>query len=217
MSIRVVTYAQYLSNVAVQWRAEDYAASKLIKAVKGENINGYAWIPAGNTTRRLDNGNASEAIGWCADRMANTLQALLGNGSITLVPIPCSNSLKGSPIKGPPWHLARALANRLGKSTGLVNLLQWTSYLGSARSGQGVRDPAVLEQHLSIDGPVPQSGGSEVVLVDDVYTSGGHIRACVRRLRAAGAKVDVALAAGRTVDGSPNDDAFAEIHENIPD
>jgi predicted amidophosphoribosyltransferase len=67
----------------------------------------------------------------------------------------------------------------------------------SAHSASGSRDPALILPRLVVTKPSPAGA---YILVDDVYTSGGHMRACEAKLRENGISVWAAIAAARTND-----------------
>jgi hypothetical protein len=54
------------------------------------------------------------------------------------------------------------------------------------------------------------------VLVDDVVTSGGHLRACAAFLHNHGARVERAICAARS-DHDPPDDPFGRRVDELPD
>jgi orotate phosphoribosyltransferase len=54
------------------------------------------------------------------------------------------------------------------------------------------------------------------VLVDDVVTSGGHLRACAAKLTVDGAGVPLAVCAGRTLYDQEKD-AFEIVEESLKD
>ena len=63
-----------------------------------------------------------------------------------------------------------------------------------ATAWQGRRDAAFLYDRLRI---TARLSGERVVLVDDVVTTGGHLRACAARLRNGGAEALLGICAGR--------------------
>jgi adenine/guanine phosphoribosyltransferase-like PRPP-binding protein len=85
--------------------------------------------------------------------------------------------------------------------------------MASANDEGGTRDGATLYEYLVATGDVR---GHRVVLVDDMLTSGGHLRACAARLRTAGAEPVFAVCAGRA-DQSQVADPFAVRHHEITD
>jgi orotate phosphoribosyltransferase len=79
---------------------------------------------------------------------------------------------------------------------------------GGSRSGEALYDNPTV--------PGTLQPGVRYVLVDDVFTGGGHLQASKRRLEEAGATVDLAVCAGKTSQVKPPA-AFAFNAEQIPD
>jgi len=73
--------------------------------------------------------------------------------------------------------------------------LRWTNELQQAHEG-GTRRRADLSPLLQTKGDLK---GKQVVLIDDLVTTGRSLLACKDRLEAAGAKVLGAIPCGRTV------------------
>jgi orotate phosphoribosyltransferase len=69
--------------------------------------------------------------------------------------------------------------------------------LGSASKQGGPRDSATLYANLTFVEELRK--GTTVVLVDDVMTSGGHLKACAAKIRSKGADVVLAICGGRTL------------------
>ncbi|WP_438026358.1 phosphoribosyltransferase [Sorangium sp. So ce233] len=190
-------FCLYLTTTEVQWRPGDYSASQFTKAVKGRKFNGYALVPVDGAERRIYSENTQEAIDIFAKWAARVVRANVGQGNIVLVPIPSSSAVVGTPTAGTPAVMAASLAARLTPRAQVADVLRWTEAMESSSHG-GTRDAQVLYEHLTVTGAVPQGG--PVVLVDDVCTSKGHLRAAAARLSTL-AKVQVSLAVivGRTV------------------
>lgn len=77
------------------------------------------------------------------------------------------------------------------------DVLRWIEPMPSAHQGDGPRDPATLYRNLRV---IRKPRKADVyVLIDDVVTSSGHIRACAARVRQHGVPVKLAICAGQTV------------------
>ena len=219
MSLRVYCFCTYLTDIGGGWRGQDYDAHDFIHALKGRQLNGYAQIPVSGKSKRLDNTNLDKAIDWFGVMVADYLGAAStpihrekeGNPS-QLVPVPNSDSVvnAGSPRTA---CLARAIVKRLTSASQIADVLRFKSKMPSANQQGGTRDPEELYERLVVTGDISES---PYVLVDDVFTSGGHLKACAARLRHAGAKVSMAFCAGRASSEQP-DDPFAVQVEVLDD
>jgi adenine/guanine phosphoribosyltransferase-like PRPP-binding protein len=67
----------------------------------------------------------------------------------------------------------------------------------TAHQAGGTRDPQELYGRLRLALPTLPQDGANVVLVDDVLASGGHLRAAAAFLNDCGANVIAAVCAGR--------------------
>lgn len=182
------------------WRNSDYDAWKLVKALKGEpkksatlQKKSGAWVTFGQN-------NVQPAFDLFGEWGAWKLQGLGLEGGF-LVPVPSSTCLAfDQDPKG--QRLADAIASRAPGFSAKAALC-WKTELGKAAAGGGTRNPDTLLENLK----VLDSGGhpNTVVLVDDVASSGGHLIACARALRAQGHHVEHALCAAQTVNTHPPD------------
>src|SRR5260221_11770803 len=89
MSLKVVSFAAYLTTDDAPWRDADYCASMFVKAIKGWPFRGYGWIPGCGNSRRLTEANSDDAIQWFGEIAADHFNGKF-RGRITLVSIPNS-------------------------------------------------------------------------------------------------------------------------------
>lgn len=196
MAVRVTHFCSYLTNVNSPWRPEDFDAYKFVHALKGHQLRGYAKIPVRGSTKRLNGTNIDSAIGWFADMATDFLTGQRALKKFMLVPIPNSSSTVRGGAKPRTVKLADALAARIGERAKVLDCLRWKKNLGSASAEGGPRDAKTLYENLQVTEKFVE--GTEIVLVDDVMTSGGHFQAATARLRGHGAVVRFAVCGGRT-------------------
>lgn len=175
------------------YQSSDFPPFWFVKALKGEQLKAYADIPTlTGGTRRMDKSSrnvAFEEFGkWAAGQVA-----AIGIQSPILVPVPSSSHVNVTEDFTALW-LCRAI-NEFGKTNYAIDpcLTQREAVLASSKGGSrkftDIRDN--LHCHADMD-------GERIILVDDVVTSGNHLKACATILRAQGSIVDHAICAGRT-------------------
>lgn len=197
MPLKVVSFATYL--VSGGYKGADHNAGKFVKALKGEDVRGYATVPVLGQNLRLEQSNRASAADWFGQMAADLLhQAPSFPRPFVLVPVPSSKASVGSPTAGPTFDMATAVATAFGSQASVHDCLRWKQPIASARSGKGSRDPWVLWDALAPLGPIPNPTAPRV-LIDDVYTSGGHLQACRMALQGASLKVPLAICGARTV------------------
>lgn len=206
MPLEVVCFCSYLvTENRSAWRPQDQIATKFVKALKGETLKGYAYVPVLGSRQYLGNGNLDDSIEWFGDMVASYMHDAGIEPPFALVPVP--NSSATSKLPRPRTHkLARAIARRIGAGAVVADCLRWKRDLGSTRKGTGgTRDAATLYANLvlieDVDDTIPH------ILIDDAVASGGHLRACAAKLRVEGASVVKAFCGGITVH-EPPDSAF---------
>ena len=212
MSLKVYCFCTYLTDIGGGWRGKDYDAHDFIHALKWQQFKGYAQIPVSGRIETLDNTNLGQAIAWFGVMVADYLEEENIRNPSLLVPVPNSDSVVNA---GPPrtTDLALAIAERLTSASQVADVLRFEIKMPSANQQGGTRDPEELYKRLVVTGDISRS---PYILVDDVLTSGGHLKACAARLRQAGAEVSMAFCAGRASDEQPND-PFAVRVEKLND
>lgn len=133
---------------------------------------------------------------------------------IWLVPVPGRNAVETGPVEMATRTLAEH-ARREQDGVFVLDVLRWDMPMPSSRAG-GSRDPGYLLGHLRCTAPGAVAG-RRIVVLDDVMTTGGHIRAAARLLRDHGATVDLALVAGRSSQSEDIEDAFRVPPELLDD
>ncbi len=194
------------------WQDPQYCVKKFVDALKDRPINRYAYIPVGTGPKRLlQQSNAQEAVMWFGEMAAEIMTKELFSDTPVLVPFPSSKCDKKTQISK-TRRLASAVAFRFEAT--VADVLRFDEPQLSANSEGGSRDPAVIYSHLRLIGPVIE--GRPYVLIDDVLTSGGHLRAGAALLRKYGADVVLAIC-GVDANQEPQADPFQRVWYELED
>jgi predicted amidophosphoribosyltransferase len=199
MAVKVVCFCAYLTSINIPWRDDDYNANKFISAFKGEPINGYAKILVGKTWHRLQESNRDSAVGWFGEMAAEYVKQKHKTRPLAFCPIPSSKAVAGGKVVSSTYRLAEAITSNLQDVT-VWDGLRWSAAKVPAHLG-GPRDPHYFYEHLVIVKKLPDA---EIVLVDDMFTSGSHMQAANAKLVKKGGKCRLCLCAGRQVEKQVN-------------
>lgn len=198
MTLIVHSWGAYASypREKYAWRNEDYTVNRVVKALKGAAFKGYAnVVDANGIARRVEQGSKSSATAIFAAWAARRVQELALAPTV-FVPVPSSTCTAfGAPSA--PQSMANALVTKIGKGATLGPWLRFETVMEPSHSG-GSRKQSVIEQALRINDSAVQPGAT-VTLVDDVKTTGAHLRACASALRDVGCHVHTVLVAASTV------------------
>lgn len=137
-----------------------------------------------------DNGSLPRKIfgEWLAERIAK-----LGAEGALIVPVPSKDAVVGEKTSRSLDMVGEALRGTKYEEA-VFDGLRWSEKLAKAHEG-GPRGKDALLTFLRA-GDVK---GKKVVLVDDLFSKGGHLLAAAAKLESAGATVLAALTCGRTV------------------
>lgn len=204
----LVYYRSKSDEWTEKWSSSDYAARNLVAALKRREFNGYSNIKVGQTNYHIDNtveGQANALV--VASRVIAQKIQDAGYEAARVVPIPASDHIDPcGEFTG--RRLAEAIqginANFRAAPVLYFNEVQLKSADG------GTRDPHEIKQHLRIAGDLD----GPVVLLDDVCTTGGHLKAAARFLADLDHEVEDAFVVGRTAWEKP-EKMFAVERETI--
>ncbi|GAA0733933.1 phosphoribosyltransferase [Sphingomonas japonica] len=194
-----------------KWRSVDFAARNLVKAIKHEDFKGYAQITAGSSSIRIDNTahGRNRALVAVAGALADKINQA-GYQNAAVVPIPSSSHIDPNAT-----FTGRRIAEAIqAKNAAFVStpILYFNEPLPKSAGGGGTRNAHVIQKHLRLsDCQLPGS----IVLLDDVCTTGGHLKAAARFLAQHGIQVNDAFVIGRTVWEQPGH-MFNVTTEHIP-
>jgi predicted amidophosphoribosyltransferase len=190
-----------MCNFSLQWRPEDFNSYKWVQAMKGNPLNGYAWVPVNGVQRRLTNANLADAIDWFGVIAANHLSNRDIEGPFLAVPVPNSGCIVGSSVKPQTRKLAKAVCDTLKDGSYVLDCIRYKKNLGSASKQGGPRDAGIIYHNAVIleDQLKGVDRNLSVLLVDDVTTSGGHLRACVAKLHSKRLNTKYVVCGGKTI------------------
>ena len=213
MPLRVETMVQYLTASVPNMRPRDYSSLMVVKAVKGRPVGG---IPTTLTYLGKSYAFGSSKPGPAVDLWvawaANQLQAFQPSGQFVIVPVPNSSAVHGTSPDFPTARLAELVANAVGSRSKVATELWWDEVMVPAHKN-GPRFAHHVFPHLVAE-ESEQEGPR--ILLDDVITSGGHLRACAAKLREIGNDPQHAICCGRT-EHEQLDDPFDVPLEELSD
>lgn len=192
--MKVVCFSRYYTG-GEEWNSCYYHSYKFVHALKGNPIKGYARVPVRGVSRRLQESNKGSAAEWFGQMAADYLEeAGSATGPLQMIPIPNSDCTVQEDTPR-TIHLAQSVSANLTDAI-VSDVLRFTEPMVSAHEG-GPRSAEDIYEFLRLtDDGLPES---PVILVDDVYTMGGHLRAAECVLREAGREVSLALCGGTSV------------------
>jgi hypothetical protein len=214
MPLRTISLFTYRTKGG-GWTASQLGVLRFVQALKKQDLDGTAevLVKGGEPKRALAAQNAHDAFEWFADMVVPLLRQELATTRVVLVPVPdcgCTEELLESRTSA----LAIAIARR-ASAVIVSDILRWCRRMPPARSGHGSRDPASLYQNLRLR-PGWEPVSRPYVLVDDVVTTGSHLRACAAFLHNHGARVERGVCAAKS-DPDPSNDPFRRRIDDLPD
>jgi hypothetical protein len=174
--LKVISLCSYLTG-ELKARSIDWPAIKMVKALKGDPINGYFDLSLSGVTHRFTQQNVSEFLDFVPRAMASAILQRI-EGHATLVPIPNSHVVRPDEPNFPTLNLANGIAAASGGRLKTAAALVFAEPQEKARKG-GPRGADHLQVAYKIIGNVE----GPVILIDDVWTLGGHLKAACRKLK----------------------------------
>jgi hypothetical protein len=167
--LKLITICAYLTDTSNEWRQLDYTASKMVKAIKSEPINGYFEYPIAGRIRRFNQSNVVQFTERVPKALARAIARYLDRPA-TLIPIPNAHVTSPNSPDFRTLEIAEGIARESDGLLTAVPALVFTEPQIRSRDG-GPRSPYHFENVYR----VVQSVWGPVVLFDDVCTSGGHL------------------------------------------
>jgi hypothetical protein len=191
-TLSVWSLVSYLTEVdGITWRSEDYTANKIIKLLKGRPLNGYFNVKINGQTKTINQLNVKHFMPVLFQAVANKLNSII-RGEYCIVPIPNSEAAVDVPGDFLTLQHARAIAEATGGRASAIPALRWKAPKEPAHRG-GTRDPQIHHENLVlIERPKKQ-----IVIFDDVMTTGGQMIGAYRRLQDAGQPIHSGMVIGR--------------------
>ena len=195
-NLPIICKAQYLAEHVDNMRYEDYDATHLVKATKGLPLHpsAYTSIRIGGKRVKIREANKDEALEWFAEWAAPLVDAF-GNQSKVIVPIPGSAVTRRHSAPFRTAMMADATSAKCITPVTSSTVLRWNKAKASVRNG-GTRNAALLHMNLAVSQSRLPAG--DIVLLDDVFTTGGHVKAAAWCFEDLGRTVLGAICCGRT-------------------
>lgn len=177
-----------------KWRNEDFAARNLVKAVKRETFGGNSEITVGQRHRfQIINSPQGQAQGMACASLLLAIKLHNANlRDVAIVPVP-SSSRTTPHMEFTGGRLAAGIAHHLPQSEA-VPALYFSQPVPKSSAGGGRNEGLIYSRLRAQNLGQPR----RVVLLDDVYTTGAHVRAAARFLREQGFNVENVIVVGRT-------------------
>jgi hypothetical protein len=185
--LKLITLCSYLTVRPPEWRQVDHDASKMVKALKGDTINGYFHAKIADKNTRFDQSNAADFVKRIPLALAKMIARHV-EGPATIVPIPNAHVTDPAIPDFRTLDLAKSVAAASRDQFSVVPALVFKKPQIKSRKG-GPRSPHYFEQAYRLASDLK----GKIVLLDDVCTSGGHIIGAYWKLEAPPAR-DVVLA-----------------------
>jgi hypothetical protein len=191
-SIPLFHLSWYLTSIATTWRDKDYRAHALVKIAKREAFNSTLRVTIEGQAREFTQENGQDFVPYLGRAIAKDMAKSLAL-PVTLVPIPNSHITGTDKTNFKTKELAEQIAAHNPAQISVAPVLHWHRPKPKAHSEGGVRDIDAHYGLFRLSGDLPKGN---VVLFDDVKTSGSQLIAAYRKLRDAGVTPTCAVVIG---------------------
>jgi hypothetical protein len=187
-------YSQWAHNNIAPRSNEEWSSFKFCRAVKKRTLNGTLTFPWREGPEVLNSDSVGRAR-WIFGVFIKTTLESLNLQSPVLVPVPSKDGLVGVQDFRSYAMVREAVAGH--GNWPVAPVLRFTQALTPANAG-GPRGREALKPYLTVAPPPP----GQIVLVDDIITSGGSILASYDVLAAIKRAPVAAIVCGHTVSDS---------------
>lgn len=117
-------------------------------------------------------------------------------GEATVIAVPSKDALKDGGCGSRAYTMVeQACAEQANIHP--LDAVRFTKVMAKASSQQGTRNPQELYDAMEVI--AKPTRGVKYILVDDIYTLGGHMKAALKRLEEAGFNIEIGAVCGMTV------------------
>ena len=190
--LKLVSLCRYLTG-NLQRREDDWASYHMVQAVKGRAVRGTFSVRVQGAVKHYGPGNYHEFLRYIPRGIWRQIKSRI-DGPVYIVPIPNSHVVSPATPDFRTFDMAKRVAAASDGQAAAVPALWFREKLETSSSGGGSRDPDLLHEKLKSSGKLDRP----VVLFDDVYTSGGHMKAAAWKMEDDGTTLALAVVFART-------------------
>jgi hypothetical protein len=188
--MNVISFVSYRGHSCQS--KESRNAASFVRLIKPFRQTKLAYVKRLSRHCGLDTRTEEGVLEWFGRLAAFVLEVKTCPPPIILVPVPNSYCSLGNSEAPRTRRLADAIASKIVGAI-VCDSLRWKQTQQASHLG-GSRDPQKLYRELSLTHVPPQG---TVVLVDDVVTTGAHLRAAAAKLKSTGRQCSYALCLAR--------------------